>query len=143
MLLFAYSLAVAHGAVPHCHHLVDQDKQEHHEAHHHNHGDEHHHHEDQVHVKHADHFDHGIWEFLFCILSETDVDQLHVEDQQYLHQSSTTVVSEQDFSDLSTLFFSTLVSFDSCEQILVQHTSHSLDCHCHDPIVPRGPPFVA
>ena len=74
LLMLAYSVGLAHNLVPHHHdHLPAEGHAQHDHSSHQHHHHEHQDHEGHEHVEHSDHFDDGLWDFIVCVLSETEL----------------------------------------------------------------------
>ncbi|MBD78784.1 MAG: hypothetical protein CL840_07680 [Crocinitomicaceae bacterium] len=80
VLLLVYTTGFAHNLIPHCHqHENNPDAH----VHGHMHVDSHsHEHADHHHVDHGDHIDEGIYDYLYCVLSEM---KHHDHDDAHIH----------------------------------------------------------
>ncbi len=113
VMLFSYTIVFAHNIIPHCPHSAGDDatcglhaihSDSHHHEHNHDAGDE------DSHIIHADHVDDGIFDFLVCMLSETEHSDNENENHQIVHTENQAVNMEfkLDVQKIAILF----VAFD-------------------------------
>ena len=147
LLLFAYSLGMAHSLIPHCHHGLQTTTEDHqHLIGHLHHEHKSNEHETHDHVSHGGHLDEGLFDLLVCILSEGEQPQAEDHCAPILPavQNATWTQSELNATFVFALFDALihtdleLASVTSNQEVVIDYESTDVAGFPH-----RGPPFFA
>ena len=81
LLLLTYSLGFAHNLIPHCHNSESTEHIVEHDGHHHSHQHNtiEHSNSDHEHIAHKGHLDEGIYDYLVCLIHETETPESECE----------------------------------------------------------------
>lgn len=151
ILICAYSIGFAHNLIPHNHdHEISTDhmsshaqKHEHPHGHHQHSTSDHHNHK---HIAHENHFDHGLFDLVICLLSEIEHDSADNNDCYYIpaqaNNFSAKSLTKVKYASVHFIVFAELDDADNpnaCNpEIYTAYLSPPLSSSPH-----RGPPIIS
>ena len=147
LLLFAYSLGMAHSLIPHCHHGLQTTTEDHqHLIGHLHHEHKSNEHETHDYVSHGGHLDEGLFDLLVCILSEVEQPQAEYHCSPTLPAVQSSVWAQADLSVpfvivlFDVLFNAELepASVISNHEVVIDYQSADATAFPH-----RGPPVLS
>lgn len=145
LLLLTYSFGFAHNLVPHCNDFTEEshDHSSNHNHHFHSEGEELH--DDHIDIAHDDHFDGGLFDFITCLVHESELpeDECSVEHCFTINPSTSSLkINKIQTAIILFAVFQPIAQdeadFLSTSDVEIKYLSPPLEDSPH-----RGPPFFS
>ena len=145
LLLLTYSFGFAHNLVPHCNDFTEEshDHSSNHNHHFHSEGEELH--DDHIDIAHDDHFDGGLFDFITCLVHESELpeDECSIEHCFIINSNS---FSLKDINKIQVAIVLFTVTQPIVQNEPITYSSTDLEINYLPPPLEdsphRGPPFI-